>query len=124
MPNGGALQAMPPGIGQTQSNPGTGVPSTTPGSNQSTSGFSPPFSVGKGKPGVFTDPRQLIAGGTTVDQSAAPTSPPTASPPAAGNIGGTGTLNGPGDGSNSSPLSAPGYDNQGSNPGVWPGAGQ
>lgn len=107
MSNGGALPSMPPGIGQTQSNPGTNTPSTVPtppGGN----GFSPPFKFGQGKTGVFTDPRSQIAGSTSGNlqpaNTANPTTPPVSPAPSAGNIGGSGTLNGGGDSSNSSPI--------------------
>lgn len=67
MPNGGALPTMPPGIGAaSNSNPGTNTPAATPPAS-GRAPWSPPFQIGKGKTGVFTDPREQIAGGTYTD---------------------------------------------------------
>lgn len=67
MPSGGALPPMPPGIGTASaSNPGTDTPATPPPAAPAGT-WTPPFQIGKGKTGVFTDPRELIAGGTSSD---------------------------------------------------------
>lgn len=77
MPNGGAMPNLPPGLNAAnQSNPGTNTPAAdvTPQTNKGT--FSPPFRMGLGKSGVFSDPRQQIAGGPSADL-AAPVQPAT-----------------------------------------------
>lgn len=112
MPNGGAMPPMPPGIGTSSaSNPGTGTAASPPGAAPIT-GWSPPFQIGKGKTGVFTDPREQIAGGTSTDITAADANNPT------GNPGGTpGTPSDP----NSVQYSSPGTGSPGA--GTLPSGG-
>lgn len=110
MPAGGALPPLPPGIANPSSNPGNSPGSDpTPALTQASKTFSPPFQLGKGKPGVYTDPRLQIAGGGNAPTSTtvSPTSPGATTAPPAGNIGGSGALNGGGDSSNSSPIPTP-----------------
>lgn len=105
MPSGGALPPGPPGV-----NTPTSPPPTPPTTAQL--GFTPPFRLGYGKPGVFTDSRQQIAGGgpdpsTTVAPAVNPAPAPAAG---AGNVGGGGALNGGGGSSNNVPDSTYGTD--------------
>lgn len=80
MPNGGALPTMPPGIGAaSNSNPGTNTPAATPPA-AGRAPWSPPFQIGKGKTGVFTDPREQVAGGTYSDITAKDATNPSGDP--------------------------------------------
>lgn len=88
MPSGGALPPVPPSP--------TSADAAAPAS-----AFSPPFRIGLGRPGVFTDPRMQIAGGPSENIApAAGTEPPSGTPspttkgPTPGNIGNGGAVTG------------------------------
>lgn len=90
IPSGGALP------------PSTPAPSTTPTATPGTPPvFTPPFQLGKGKPGVFTDPRQQIAGGNYGNTNAA--AAPASSTPSASTIPSGGASAAAGDASGAPP---------------------